>query len=1236
MILFTVAILAAFTIPLTTPLRGTIVDPEGKPVSGALVWLVERASSGDVHVVAESRSDDQGRFSVDRPIDLADEYRVDRAAWVSSDLLLTLSSYSNGQVPQRAVSLWAFRPGMQVAVEDLTGSLPGQDQLVRLVLGPPAKTEIRVKDPELRPVAGARIKVSQLASDMLALPKALADRIEVSSDAAGRAVLDAFAAERVAELEVFAQGHGIQRCALLATVEGPKLVWLAPVAKVSGRLTADDPSVTRGWTIWAATAPLDRSASPGDSFIGTAVVTTDDEGRFEIPAIAEGYLTLCCRPRGDAALRVRDTPPALLRADRPNEIKVAVERAFRVEGTVIDRQSGAGLEGVRIALTGQQTGSRDHCITDDRGRFAMNLLPGQYQLRLASLPRSYAMSPTAEYRQINVVQGPSANTVDPFEVIKAEPPLRGRVVDESGQPVAGASVDGGWEQWVANSYGAHESLATTDSSGDFQLERIPPLVEVKLSAKRGALATLEPLLVWPGEEKPVTLRVTRAATSAIRGRVLGTDGRPISSALVRVQSRKDKGPRGQVTGSIHFDRIDEIRTADDGTFQTPRELDLALDYRALAIAEGFVSESTDFVKPAAGETNVLPDLLLRRALKLRTVTGRVVDRQGRPLSGVTVLQSGDGPRRSRARTDAEGRFQIGGVADSPAFLFAEKPEFRFGGRLIGAGNEAVDLVLDRADQPPRTILKTLPWPTSRADERALVRALLDPIAVPSELRQRIPNDFQLRRVLRPLAWVDPPRLLAVLASPAIVRDESILDATAIALWELKGPEAVDMVDSEPDPCAKAYGLLALEKVSPADLRKLRADLLARAAREASRVTDPAEKLNLLGRSADRLVEVGESDRAIPILREGWKLAQTIERAQHGQSIAAFAPALASTDLEAAVALVQGKDGSSPLMNNTMYANSILGAIAWRIAAAKPAEAERLLTRINAAVARNGLERHLLRACLRMAPRDLKRAHKLAASLGQVPQPNNNRNRNRSRNSAGAGLALYAQLVVAKAIADSKPADARKQVEEVIAELRRRAIEEPGEPGEPNAACLIAGCLPLVEQLMPERVAEYLWLALACRAPRDDEPDLAQLRALASLAGIVARYDQMAAEQIAGPVFDQVPVPSRAAFPANKWAGFENVFQALACLDPRRASDLVGSLPEDEKLPETPAEQLHGAIAKGVLRRVRMNGVGQYAIKSASRIHLAEALLLPIDRRRLEVLNAIANPWLLDPAADIPQ
>jgi hypothetical protein len=1231
MILFTAAVLAALANASTTPLRGTVIDAERKPVEGAMIWLVEQPNFGDVHVIADGRSDDRGQFTLHRPIDLADDYRIDRAPRTSSDLSIALV---NRPMPKRAVSLWAFRPGMQVAVRELTRNLPDRGQLVRLVLRPPANTEIEIKDHQLRPVAGARVRVSRLTSPVSALPRPLAERTEIATDARGRAVLDAFAAMCIAEVEVTAPGLGIQRAALLSTAKGPKLIWLEPVARVAGRLTADDPRVLGGWTIWAVTVPMDKSAGPDVAFVGQAVVTTDDQGRFEIPAIAEGYLTLFCRPRGDCPYRQRGISRTLIRADRRHEIQVAVERAARVEGTVVDRQTGRAIAGVRVAMNAQPIELPAESLTNAEGRFAMQLLPAQqYQLRLTSLPPAYAMSPNAEYRQINVAAGTKPNTVDPFEIIKAEPPLRGRVVDESGQPVSGATVSGFWEQWVSNSYGVHESIATTDSSGYFQLERLPPLAEVKLSARCGARATLEPLVVWPSEATHLTLRVTPAATSALRGRVLRPDGLPIANALVRVQSRTSGGPRASLTDSVHFDGIDEIRTAADGTFQTPRELDFALNYAVEAIADGYVPESTEFVKPSAGEINVLPDLLLRRALKLRTVTGRVVDRQGSPVAGATVLQSGDGPHRSRVEADTLGRFQIGGIADGPAVLFVAKAGFRFGGKLIGAGNEAVEVVLDRVNQPPQTILKTLTWPTTRDRERELVRTLLEPIAVPSDLRQRIPADFQLRKVLGPLAWVDPPRLLAVLASPAIMRDESILDATAIALWELKGSQATEMVDGEPDPCARAYGLLALAKVMPDNDRKLRADLLIRAAREAARVADPGEKLRLLGRAADRLLEMGEDERTISVLREGWKVAQTIQRDQYAQSIAEFAPALASVDFSGAVTLVQGKEGSSPLMNNPMYANYILGEIACRIAAMKPAESEQLLTKINAATYRNGLERPLLRACSRMAPRDLDRASKLAASLGQVPQQNPDNNWNRPRKMPAAMLAVYAQLVVARAIAESHPAQARIRVEEAIAELRRRALDEPSQSGEPDPKCLIAGCMPLIERLMPDRVAEYLWLALACRAPRGNEPAIQQLQTLASLAALVARYDPTIANHIAAPVFDQVPVPSRTEVPANAWAGFENVFPALACLDPERAVDLVGHLPEDEKNAQPP-QHLHAVFERGGDRRRNFGGAAHYAINRATRIQLAEALLLPIDRRRLEVLNGIVNPWLLDPAADI--
>src|SRR6516165_3356559 len=86
MILFTAAVLAAFTTPLTTPLCGTVVDSHGMPIEGASIWLLERPSTGNARIVTKGQSGEQGRFALERPIDLADEYRVDGTSWESTEL----------------------------------------------------------------------------------------------------------------------------------------------------------------------------------------------------------------------------------------------------------------------------------------------------------------------------------------------------------------------------------------------------------------------------------------------------------------------------------------------------------------------------------------------------------------------------------------------------------------------------------------------------------------------------------------------------------------------------------------------------------------------------------------------------------------------------------------------------------------------------------------------------------------------------------------------------------------------------------------------------------------------------------------------------------------------------------------------------------------------------------------------------------------------------------------------
>ncbi len=105
----------------TTPLTGLVVDAEGKPVAGVDLVLVGLPSQ-ETPTLARGQSGEEGRFTLERPTDLAGEHH-----------------------PQRAPILWAVKSGYRLAVTRFPEALPKADEPVRVVLPPPAKAKVRVE-----------------------------------------------------------------------------------------------------------------------------------------------------------------------------------------------------------------------------------------------------------------------------------------------------------------------------------------------------------------------------------------------------------------------------------------------------------------------------------------------------------------------------------------------------------------------------------------------------------------------------------------------------------------------------------------------------------------------------------------------------------------------------------------------------------------------------------------------------------------------------------------------------------------------------------------------------------------------------------------------------------------------------------------------------------------------------------------------------------------------------------
>ena len=139
-------------------------------------------------------------------------------------------------------------------------------------------------------------------------------------------------------------------------------------------------------------------------------------------------------------------------------------------------------------------------------------------------------------------------------------------------------------------------------------------------------------------------------------------GEPVAGQMVEVWSKGGNWPlESHAVGFMNG----AICTAADGSFQTPDNLLGGSQYRVVVRAPGMEPILSEWLTIDDKPRVLLP--LLQRPL--RTIRGRVVDRQGKPVAGIEVFQSGDGPERTSVTTDAGGRFTLGGFCHGPVCLF---------------------------------------------------------------------------------------------------------------------------------------------------------------------------------------------------------------------------------------------------------------------------------------------------------------------------------------------------------------------------------------------------------------------------------------------------------------------------------------------------------------------------------------------------------------------------------------
>ena len=297
-------------------LTGVVVDAQGRPASGVAVLLssLDRVD-GENPTLGRTTSDPQGRFRLAMP-----------AAWEKGAEI---------QFP----TVWAYRPGASIGVAALrssAASLDGgprtpADAPIKLTLGAPEPVAVRVLDPQGRPVGAARIaplhveyseKVALfLASTYrLPIPGEIVDRLIVQTDAQGVGEIAGLPAVGLTYVRVTATRFGTQT----VTLQGKpsrSARGSAGCGRTVGR-SGQGRRSRRGSGLAGPGRDASEATHPGNPFVyspdGAAEVIIDASGRFEVPALAAGMLSLSLRTRDDKpALRPPRRRPQRSRPARP-------------------------------------------------------------------------------------------------------------------------------------------------------------------------------------------------------------------------------------------------------------------------------------------------------------------------------------------------------------------------------------------------------------------------------------------------------------------------------------------------------------------------------------------------------------------------------------------------------------------------------------------------------------------------------------------------------------------------------------------------------------------------------------------------------------------------------------------------------------------------------------------------------------------------------------------------------
>lgn len=606
-----------------TRICGWVVDDSAQPVAGAEVAVYERFRDASTrHDVARPRgeiaaTDRSGRFTL-----------------------------AAGPVAPYRVFLVARKDGYALAWDLLTQA---DDNFIVL-----AKTSVLagiVVDGADRPVAGAQVRAVPKSSYLRRLEQepilAPESWLTTRTDYQGHFRFDNLAADVNADFWVEARDWAL----VYQYTTHPLTACGFETGRTDIRLVLPQEVPCQGRVIEAASGKPVEGARillhPQDTdsrlnlFLPEST-TSGRDGRFAFPGVPPGrcYLNVLA----PASSPLVDKRVAFdVAGGKPEDIIVGLETGGLIEIVAREGQSGEPLGGLGLyfweAVQDERSSFYKDVVTDENGRVRLPAPAGEclFSARLEGY------GPSSHRGSVLVTAG----QVTRSEIrMDRDSCLTAIVLDVDGQPVCGAAVNPG--------------SVLTDTAGRFEVRLALDDFGAKWIIRHGlrnlaAVADIEP------DHKSARLTLKPALT--VGGRITTPDGVGIAAARVALHL----GTSGMLLSYGH-----EFLTDADGRYELPAVVpeQPGIEYRISVNAAGYGTRQFRRIS-IAGEPGArvsLDPVVLEPADQ--SVSGVVVDAQGRPAGGLAIFARGSNQPTRTTVTDSDGRFTVRRICRGPVRIQA--------------------------------------------------------------------------------------------------------------------------------------------------------------------------------------------------------------------------------------------------------------------------------------------------------------------------------------------------------------------------------------------------------------------------------------------------------------------------------------------------------------------------------------------------------------------------------------